>query len=70
MDTNTMNTLSKLIASRVNEIINLPFLSEAQEQKLFEMVIEEAIIILSYLLKKNKERIGENENIGMPELAE
>ncbi|MDZ4182906.1 MAG: hypothetical protein U1B83_08525 [Candidatus Cloacimonadaceae bacterium] len=48
MDQNLLKALAKELAARVNRMVNIPLISEAQEQLFFEMIIE---IILDLMLK-------------------
>ncbi|MDZ4181408.1 MAG: hypothetical protein U1B83_00930 [Candidatus Cloacimonadaceae bacterium] len=48
MDQNLLQALAKELASRVNRMVNIPLVSEAQEQVFFEMIIG---IVLDLILK-------------------
>jgi len=52
-------TLSKLVAEQINNSVNIPFLSEEEEQKLFELLILKALetffLIKPFKLKGDKE---------------
>lgn len=49
MNTDFIATLAKELATRINQLVNIPLLREEDEQKFFEMVV---MIILEIALAK------------------
>lgn len=46
---NNVESLTKYIATKVNSLVNLPFLSESQEQRFLEIIIEEVLLLIKEL---------------------
>lgn len=58
MNTDLWQPLVKELASKVNHIVNIPFVSEEQEQKFFEMIFLLVLdTLLSQLDKDIKQRL-------------